>query len=125
MRKNFIIAVDTNFLIYSVKYRIDLFSGLLMLFGSYVLIYPLGVERELKGLSRNKSKDGMLAKIALSLLCSMKGMKHSESVDEFLMNADAHGIGAVCTHDKKIIESIKNKKIAVVIIRGKKHLDIA
>lgn len=115
-RKPFAV-LDTNFLIYAVKYRIigNLAGQLVEIAdGPVTMIVPSSVLRELE------NSKLVEAKVVLELL---KGMKHevfesSLPADDAIVEFATKNGGFVCTQDKKLKERLP-ESCRVVALRGK------
>ncbi len=117
LRKKPFAVLDTNFLIYAVKYRlIGNLAGQLVDIadGPVTIVLPLPVLRELE------TSKLVEAKVALE---SLKGMPHlvfesSLPADDAIVElATKYGV-FVCTQDKKLKERLP-KSCRIVALRGK------
>lgn len=120
------VILDTSFIISCINYKIDFLDSLAELLPGYELIVPIQVLVELEKLSldkKTKVKDREAAKLGLKLLAEVKKIKlEKKYVDlgilDYMQN---HQDDFVATVDKKL----KRKLRKVVVIRGKKKLEIA
>lgn len=110
-------VIDTNFLIYAVKYRlVGTLAGQLVDIadGPVTIVVPSPVIRELE------NSKLVEAKVALE---SLKGMKHevfesSLQADDAIVEFAAKNGGFVCTQDKRLKERLP-ENCRVVALRGK------
>ena len=121
------VVLDTNFLIYCAKNKLDYAEELSnLLSGEYDLVVPLQVVRELKLLSEDlkkkiSGKDKAAANLALQLLetNNVKTVKvKGKTVDDGIINLskeDKRNI--VCTLDKEMRKILGR---VILISRGKK-----
>lgn len=117
MRKKPFAVLDTNFLIYAVKYRLvgNLVGQLIEIAdGPVELVVPEPVMRELE---KSRLPE---AKVALE---SLKGMKHevfesSLPADDAIVEFATENGGFVCTQDKKLKARLP-ENCRVVALRGK------
>ncbi len=123
----FVICVDTNFLIYIIKQKIEL-SSIKELFSEPVVIATVpAVIKELERLAENKGKAGIAARIALDLpLFIIKGESNaylSPYADSALVQAVKDKLcRGVATNDKKLSKAIKEAGGIVVGVRGTRQL---
>ncbi|MBU3896466.1 MAG: DNA-binding protein [Nanoarchaeota archaeon] len=113
------IILDTNFLMAIVQFKIDIFEQL----AGNSLYTIESVINELKGLSKEKSKDGTAAKIALDIIKS-KGLKILESkdvADLSLIDYSNKGY-IIATQDKVLQNKIKSLGGKSIYIRQKKYV---
>jgi rRNA-processing protein FCF1 len=124
-----IIIIDTNFLIYSAKYKIDLISELDRLYSNYKIIIPKKVLLELRKLTGMKGKDKFAAQLSLAIIEKMlsegrltvKGMESKNADEEIIKLADEiKEKKAVGTMDQELVKKIKNS--IILKIRQKKYI---
>ena len=123
------ILLDTNFILTSVKQKIDFPSKANELFDEKVeFITPIEVLDELKKLSTRKGekiKDKLSAQVALEFLKILKIKKiklKSKDVDDGIVSyLKEHKNIILATLDKQLKERVDNK---ILVIRGKKGLGI-
>ncbi len=116
-------VIDTNFLIYAVKYRIigNLAGQLVEIAeGPVTMIVPSSVLRELE------NSKLVEAKVALA---SLKGMPHkvfesSLPADDAIVEFASRNGGFVCTQDKKLKERLPKKNCRIIALRGKAALKL-
>ena len=124
------IILDTNFLIYAAKYKIDLIAELDRLYGKYDLIVPHMVFLEIEKLRKGKGKGKFVASLALAItkkLIEDKKLKimgvESRNADEEiikLLELPELGDEIVATMDSELSRKIK-KKVRILKIRQKRY----
>lgn len=113
------IILDTNFLVYAAKKRLD-FSMLaeqLGCQGKHEVVIPTGVISELEGTGEPEGK--MLAGVLRDeegirkrFRASTRMVEHPGGVDEVILGMAEKG-DIVCTHDTRLIERLKGKGIVI------------
>lgn len=107
------IILDTNFLLYVVRNRIDLFGELDRILDiNYKVCFLDKSLDELKGKKLGKLAS-VFAKKYLKIIKTKKG-----KVDDLLLEQNS----VIATMDKELMEKLKKKKRQVIIIRQKKYL---
>ena len=114
------VILDTNFLLDAIRWKVDVFSELrgnqLFLLDSIIL--------ELEKIAQRKSKEGILAKVALKLI-KTKPLKVLESIEKdtdlSLLSYAWRGY-AIATHDKLLKNTIKKKGGKIIFIKQKKYV---
>jgi len=124
------IILDTNFLIYAAKYKIDLIAELDRLYGKYDLIVPHMVFLEIEKLRKGKGKGKFVASLALAItkkLIEDKKLKimgvESRNADEEiikLLELPELGDEIVATMDSELSRKIK-KEVRILKIRQKRY----
>ncbi|MEM5874975.1 MAG: hypothetical protein QXW01_02015 [Candidatus Aenigmatarchaeota archaeon] len=119
------IILDTNFLLYILKFKVDLNS---IIADENLEIYVSeSVISELKSLKNLRTKEGRLAFIALKLLeeGNFKIVKSvSSKVDEdLLILAKKYGF-IVATNDKDLRKKLKMNNIKTICLRNKKKIEV-
>ena len=119
-----LIALDTNFLLYAAKYKIDIVSELDRICDfSYNMVLPEQVLKELMEISTSgKGKDREAALLALQLANNFEIRKIDEkSADDALLKLASRNV--LATMDKELRKRFKKGKGArVIAIRQKKYL---
>ncbi len=118
LRKKPFVVLDTNFLIYAVKYRLigNIVEQLVDIAdGPVTIAIPAPVLRELE------TSKLVEAKVVLE---SLKGMKHevfesSLPADDAIVEFATKNGGFVCTQDKKLKERLPKETCRVIALRGK------
>ena len=116
------IIPDTNFLIYSAKYKI------LDSLSDYNLIIIKQVLNELKRLSKDKktkTADRQAASVALEFLKPRKQriIRQKGKADDAILALAKKLKVSVATMDKGMIDKAKKQKIKIIRIRQKKYIE--
>jgi len=128
-----IIILDTNFLLYAAKYKIDVSQELYRICDfNYKVIVPEQVSQELKMLAKNgKGKEKQDALIALELAKEFKIQKiNARNADDAILKLASHtseasetGEVAIGSLDKALLTRFKKfKKGKILTIRQKKYI---
>ena len=115
------IILDTDFLLISLKHHVDIFSelGRICDFNFEIFIVDRLID-ELKGKK--------MEKLALEFIDNKLSVIHTgekdkgKKVDDILLELALDNI-IVCTQDKELKEKLKKRKIPIITIRQKKHLE--
>ncbi len=103
---------------FSVDWKKDLDS----LVGSYRLVVPTAVVRELEMLSTHR-KYQRKVNAALKLIATFKRIDDPAiSADEALMNIAEKTNGIVMTNDTELRKRLKNNHLSIIFLRGRKKL---
>jgi hypothetical protein len=114
------IILDTNFLIDSIRFNIDLKSELS---GNDVFVLD-AVIFEIEKIVKRGTKESSLAKLALEFINenNIKQLKAEEnSVDESLISYSKQGY-AIATHDRALKTKLKKAGAKLIYIRQKRYL---
>jgi len=131
-----IIIVDTNFLIYCSKYKIDLLSELSNIYPKYEVLVPQKVFNELQKLKKGHGKDNFAASLALEMMKKMldekkmkiQGLSSKNADDEIvklveqLKEINKSEKIRVGTMDIKLSDKIKRLGAGILKIRQKKRI---
>lgn len=112
------IILDTNILVYAVRFKIDLFEQLR---GNKLFTLNI-VKDELKKLSSRKGKTAMSAKIALMLTKDLKILLTKGKADTALLKYAKKGY-VIATQDRELINKLRKAKCKVIFIRQKKYFE--
>ena len=119
------VALDTNFLMDMVRLKIDIFAQIREKVPNAQLVVPFQVKKELEGISTEKGKHSIAAKVAL-LALEIYGVKvlpgkarGGDAALELLCRKGA----IIATSDTKLKQSLKNAPQGVLIIRQSKYVD--
>jgi len=121
------VLIDTNFLIECAKNKIDIHEELkrILPMSFEVAILDRTLE-EIETVISRGGKEGAAAKLAKTILLTKKTAIMATSgghVDKILLDkADENHL--VATMDRELKQRLKKKKQDVVIIRGKKKLEV-
>ncbi|MEK6849420.1 MAG: PIN domain-containing protein [Nanoarchaeota archaeon] len=123
MRKIFL---DTNFVLDTVLWKIDLFGELRRVCDfAYEIILLSNVRDEIKKIQGLGGKRKEVATVALLILDknNVKSMKAKGHVDDSLVQLTELG-DIVATQDKDLKRRLKEKQIGSIIIREKGYLEL-
>ncbi|MBI2449885.1 hypothetical protein HYV49_06365 [Candidatus Pacearchaeota archaeon] len=114
--------LDTNFLMYCVKEKIDFLEEL----GKGNIIIPMGVILELEGIKREGSvRDKDVADIVLKMIADIRKINLGDGhVDNLIINFAKNNDVIVGTMDKTLQKRIKKNGIRILEIVGRKKLRI-
>lgn len=117
------VVLDSNFLLLPFQFGVDIFEELKRILDMKYEVYVTdGVIRELEGLSRAKSMEGVWAKAALKSASGLKRISSEEfDVDEALAGLASKEV-LICTNDKALKERIRKKRAPVIYLRQRKYL---
>ena len=116
--------LDSNFLMIPGEFRVDIFSELRGL--GYNEFYTIDlVLKELEWLKK-KGRKSKAVNVALEMIKKF-GVKiiktNGEHADEEILNIARKNKYAVCTMDKKLIHSLMESGVKIIILRQKKYLE--
>ena len=121
------VLLDANALMMPAQFKIDLFSEIRELLGSFEPVVLPGVVQELAGLARAKSNDGAAARLGLALAgqCMIAESPGSSSPvdDQVIAWASANNC-LVVTNDRRVRDALLVKGIGVISMRKQKKLEI-
>ena len=109
------------------QFKIDLFSEIRDLLGSFEPLVLPGVVQELTGLSRAKGNDGAAARLGLALAgqCTVaEGTGSSISVDDQIVAWAKANDCLVVTNDRRVRDALLVNGIGVISMRKQKKLEI-
>ncbi|MDD1702465.1 MAG: nucleotide-binding protein [Methanoregula sp.] len=109
------------------QFKIDLFSEIRELLGSFEPVVLPGVVRELSGLSKAKSQDGAAARFGLALAeqCTRAEEITPEiPVDDQVISWAAENECLVVTNDRRVRDALLERGIGVISMRKQKKLEI-
>lgn len=119
------VILDANFLMQQFQFDVDIESEIRRLvMGDYEIMVPTIVEKELRGLARNKGKTGMKARMALEFSKRFKRIElEGPTADDALLGLNESYV-IICTNDKVLKENVKGKGVPVIYLRQKRFLEI-
>jgi len=128
------IIIDTNFLVSTIRFKIDLFSELQRICDfKYTTCIVDGIIDELEKLAETgKQKDKIAARISLELIKKKKVKiiriptknKRVKNVDLLILNLIKEGNFIVATQDKELKREIKKKRVPLIVLRQKRYLKL-
>ncbi len=112
------LILDTNALMMPFQFGINLDLELERLFGSFEILVPSPVVRELRSLAPTDST----ARSALRLARKYKTVESEGETDKVLVNLakDLHAV--VVSNDKLVIRSLEREGLPYVRLRSRSHL---
>ena len=121
------VLLDANALMMPAQFKIDLFSEISELLGSFEPVVLPGVVQELAGLSRAKGNDGAAARLGLALAgqCTVaESTGSSIPVDDQVIAWATENDGLVVTNDRRVRDALLEQGIGVISMRKQKKLEI-
>ena len=109
------------------QFKIDLFSEIGKLLGSFEPVVLPGVVQELTGLSRAKGNDGAAARLGLALVgqCTVvESPGSSIPVDDQVIAWASGKDCLVVTNDRRVRDALLAQGIGVISMRKQKKLEI-
>jgi len=118
------VILDSSAIMMCFEFSIDLERELTRLLGSYNIIVPSSIIRELEFLSRNgKGNKKMKAKASLKLVENYETVIVDEkNADDSLVELAKRTNCVVVTNDKELRKRLKDASVSVVFLRAKKKL---
>ena len=118
------VILDSSAILMLFEFAIDLEKELTRLLGSYHIVVPTPIVRELEFLSENRTgKKKAKAKASLKLIkkydtIDMEGSNGDDSVLELAKKIN----GIVVTNDRELRNRVKEMSLSVIFLRAKKKL---
>lgn len=118
------VILDTNFFLIPVKFKVDVFAELdRIIEGKYEVVTLEPVVRELRGLAKEKGKDGMAARVGLKLLEEkVRVVKFNEKDADVAILKFAKKGDVVATLDAVLEKRLLGLGRKVIYLRAKKYL---
>ena len=118
------VILDSSAIMMCFEFSVDLEKELTRLLGSYHIVIPSSIIRELEFLSKNgKGKKKMKAKASLKLAERYESIDVDEkNADDSLVELARRMNGVVVTNDKELRKRLKEHLLHVVFLRAKKKL---
>ncbi len=124
MEKFHRVVLDTNFVLTSFQFGVDIKAELDRILDFSYRIYTLdGVLNELGALSKEKGQSGRAAVTSLRIARGLPTIAASGGVDDALLRLASEDT-IICTNDKILKEKIKRKGAPIIYLRQKKYLVI-
>jgi rRNA-processing protein FCF1 len=123
-----VVLIDTNGFLNCGRFCLDIFDEVTALLGACSFVIIPEIEDELRGLGSGNGKDAAASRFALQLLerCAVleqaKGL--SGSVDDKIVLAAQEHRCYVVTNDRELKKRLLNLNIPVIVVRGKKKLEV-
>ena len=118
------VILDSSAILMLFEFAIDLEKELTRLLGSYHIVVPTPIVRELEFLSENRTgKKKAKAKASLKLIkkydaIDVEGRNGDDSVLELAKKIN----GIVVTNDRELRNRVKEMSLSVIFLRAKKKL---
>jgi len=117
------VILDSSAAMMPFEFMIDLEKGLSRILGSFEIVVPSSVYRELVFLSKNgKGRKKRLAKPALDLIKNYWVVDTKADADDAVLNLALKLHGIVLTNDKELRKRAKQKSLKTIYLRGKHKL---
>ncbi|MEM2963634.1 MAG: PIN domain-containing protein [Candidatus Anstonellales archaeon] len=124
-----VIIFDTNFLLVSYQFRVDIFSEIGRIVECpYRIIVPSGVVGELMHLRRNKGRVGRAANLAITMLHKLndegriKIVESHGEVDKWIFDFAKKESAIVCTNDILLKRKLLGEGIRIIGLRERSYL---
>ena len=120
------VILDSSAIMMCFEFSIDLERELTRLLGSYHVIVPSSIIRELEFLSKKGAGNKKIkAKASLKLVDKYETVSVDEkNADDSLINLAKKMNGVVVTNDKELRKRLRGASVSVVFLRAKKKLMI-
>ncbi|MCL2459839.1 MAG: nucleotide-binding protein [Euryarchaeota archaeon] len=123
-----VVLIDTNGFVSSGQFCLDIFGEITDLLGKCTFVTIAEIKDELRGLGKGNGKDAAAARFGLQLLekCDiLQPVPYSSgSVDDKIVLAAQEHRCYVVTNDKELKQRLLSQGVAVIVVRGKKKLEI-
>jgi len=122
-----VILLDTNALLIPSRSGVDIFTGLLEIFGAFEPVVPAEVVSELQGLAQGRGKSAAAARFGLTLTSRCKVLPKREEevpVDEIVSLHAEELRSPVLTNDRQLKERLFEEGIPVIVLRNQKRLEL-
>jgi len=124
------ILLDTNFLMLTAQFKVDIFSEIERICNFNYKIYVLDKTMEELGniIEKQKGKNKEAAKISLQLI-SIKRVNvvktgSSQYTDDIILDIASENVYIVATQDKDLKRELINRGCSVIVLKQKKILSI-
>jgi len=121
------VLLDTNAFLIPVQFGVDLVRELEGIFGACELLTLEGVVRELRGIGSGKGRDAPAARVGLGLAGRCTVLPSPEGgprdVDSEVIRVAEDAGCVVVTNDRALRNSLLEKGLGVVTLRGRKRLE--
>jgi uncharacterized protein len=122
------LVVDANFLMSAYRFKVDAIEGLRELVsGSYRLITPSSVIRELERISQGKGAAAIEARYALMIIEKerVEVVGTEESADSWIEEYCSSTGAIACTNDAELRRRLKSRGLRSIVLKGRSRLDYA
>ncbi len=115
------VVIDTSALMEMVKFNIRIEQFYTIINEEIVFILPSGVKKELEGLSKNKGRRGVYARIGLMLFDKLKNVKivdsNNKQIDSFILEYCKNHRCVVFTNDMKLKRELEKENVNVYYVK--------
>ncbi|BBL69379.1 hypothetical protein L21_1854 [Methanoculleus chikugoensis] len=121
------VLLDTNALLMPAQFGIDLYDGLMALFGDFEPVTLEEVMGELSGLARGRGRDAAAARVGLAMArCStvVPSGSSAEHVDDRVIEYARREGCTVVTNDRQLRNALLREGIDVVSMRRGRTLEL-
>lgn len=121
------VLLDTNALMMSYQFRIDLFAEVRSLVGTFEPVVLRGILSELRRLSCGHGREAAAARFALAIgeRCTLSGSDDDmRPVDKKIIDYAVKEGCIVVTNDRVLRNELLSRHIAVISLRNRKKLEI-
>ena len=123
-----VVLIDTNGFLNSGRFCLDIFDEVTTLLGTCSFVIIPEIEDELRGLGSGNGKDAAASRFGLQLLERCTVLQQAEglpgSVDDKIVLAAQEHRCSVVTNDRELKKRLLNLDIPVIVVRGRKKLEI-
>ena len=122
-----VVLIDTNGFLNSGRFCLDIFDEVTAQLGACSFVIIPEIEDELRGLGSGNGKDAAASRFALQLLerCAvLQAEEFSGSVDDKIVCVAQEHRCYVVTNDRKLKERLLDQGTPVIVLRGRKKLEI-
>ena len=123
-----VVLIDTNGFLNSGRLCLDIFDEVAALLGACTFVVIPEIEGELRGLGNGNGKDAAASRFGLQLLDKCDVLSSTEnisgSVDDKIVRAAQEHACYVVTNDRALKQRLLDLDIPVIIVRGKRKLEI-
>jgi rRNA-processing protein FCF1 len=118
------VILDSSAIMMLFEFSIDLEKELRRLLGTYNILIPIPIVKELQFLSENeKGKKGMKAKASLKLIENYEVINvDAKNGDDSILELAKKSNGIVVTNDRDLRLRLKGLSIPVIFLRAKQKL---
>jgi len=119
-----IVILDSSAIMMCFEFSIDLEKELTRLLGSYQIIVPISIVKELDFLSKNASgRKKTKAKASLQLISKYETVDvENKNADDSLLDLAKRKNGIVVTNDKQLRKRLKESSLSAIFLRSKNRL---
>ncbi|MDK2891196.1 MAG: uncharacterized protein PWR21_1828 [Methanoculleus sp.] len=121
------VLLDTNALLMPAQFGIDLYDGLMALFGDFEPITLEEVVGEVSGLARGRGRDAAAARVGLAMARRSKIVPSgstAERVDDRVVEYARREGCTVVTNDRELRNALLDEGIDVVSMRRERTLEL-